>query len=121
MRYIRVNQLKISKNDLIEKVTENQFSLKKYSKKQTTFESFMKLALELEPRQFLVDYHFDDILVFRNDDIKSLTDLEIYKEENLFAIQDKVCFHSLLLYILLILFAFSQVCLQLKLWLSYQE
>ena len=92
VRYIRVNQIKTSRKDLIVKLKEHEYCQKEYVAKKTSFEQFMKLALEMEAKQFMVDYHFDDILLFRNDDIKDLTELDLYKEENMFAIQDKVLF-----------------------------
>ena len=49
----------------------------------------MKLAREMEETEFMADYHFDDMLLFKNSASKQLTELPLYKE-CLYAVQDKV-------------------------------
>lgn len=51
----------------------------------------MELARALEENEFMVDYHFDDIFLFKNCASKQLTELPLYKE-CLYAVQDKVKF-----------------------------
>ena len=89
VRYIRVNLLKTNKDALIKKLEEENFALKRYYKAKTSFEEFMKLAREMGETEFMIDYHFDDILLFKNCASKQLTELPLYKE-CLYAVQDKV-------------------------------
>lgn len=89
VRYIRVNLLKTNKAALIKKLEEEKFTLKSYNKEKTSFEKFMKLAREMEENEFMTDYHFDDVLLFKNCASKQLTEMPLYKE-CLYAVQDKV-------------------------------
>lgn len=88
VRYIRVNLLKTNKAALIKKLEGENFTQKRYNKAKTSFEEFMKLACEMEETEFMADYHFDDMLLFKNSASKQLTELPLYKE-CLYAVQDK--------------------------------
>lgn len=89
IRYIRINYLKNSKSELMEKLRLLGFKHRPYKDgEKISFDQFKTLALSLNIDEFIVDYHFDDVLVFNDECTKKLTQLY---EDGSVAMQDKVC------------------------------
>ncbi|KAF7489679.1 putative 28S rRNA (cytosine-C(5))-methyltransferase [Sarcoptes scabiei] len=91
IRYVRINRLKIDLKELLNKLDELQFKMKIYDKSEIDFEQFKLLALQLKPNDFVLDYHFDDLLVFNDQASKILTNSDLY-HHGLIAMQDKSSF-----------------------------
>lgn len=81
--------MKIDLKELLNKLDELQFKMKIYDKSEIDFEQFKLLALQLKPNDFVLDYHFDDLLVFNDQASKILTNSDLY-HHGLIAMQDKV-------------------------------
>ncbi|KAI2810233.1 putative 28S rRNA (cytosine-C(5))-methyltransferase [Blomia tropicalis] len=88
VRYLRVNLIKMNIPDFLDKMLQHDFALQLYSKESTSFEDFKKMALALESKSFIRDYHFECLFVIKDSDTKTICDTEMYKEKMLF-FQDK--------------------------------
>ncbi|KAH9515980.1 putative 28S rRNA (cytosine-C(5))-methyltransferase [Dermatophagoides farinae] len=88
IRYIRINYLKNSKSELMEKLKKLGFIHKAYNNngEKISFDQFKALASSLNNDEFIFDYHFDDVFVFNDESTKKL--IELYENGSI-AMQDK--------------------------------
>ena len=64
-RYVRVNLLKAANiNRVISTLKKDGFPEITYEKENTSYKQFLKTVKKLELNQFIVDYHFGDLLAF---------------------------------------------------------
>ncbi|CAH8641450.1 unnamed protein product [Schistosoma rodhaini] len=89
--YARVNFLKTTLTDVIEKIETCGFKHVKYDRSETSYRKFRKKVCKLDRGEFMLDYHLPHLLlVFPSG--TALYDLELYKSKSLI-IQDKAsCF-----------------------------
>ncbi|VDP16716.1 unnamed protein product, partial [Schistosoma margrebowiei] len=89
--YARVNFLKTTLADVIEKLQTCGFKHVEYNRSETSYRRFRKKVCKLDRGEFMLDYHLPHLLlVFPSG--TTLHDLELYKSKSLL-IQDKAsCF-----------------------------
>lgn len=62
-RYVRVNTLKITLNDAIEKFQDDGWTLVKFFQKDN-YTEFINQITKLEENEFMVDIHIPNLLIF---------------------------------------------------------
>lgn len=63
-RYVRVNTLVSSAEDVCSQLAEEGWNLVRLKKKKTSYEEFLAKVRDLGEKDFLMDYHLDFLLVF---------------------------------------------------------
>ncbi|GFY62813.1 hypothetical protein TNIN_112811 [Trichonephila inaurata madagascariensis] len=84
-RYVRINTLRSSLSTVVNNLMDAKYKHIQYGK-ETSLNEYLDLVRKLEPCSYLIDYHFEDLIVFSH--LENMSNWSMFKKNFVFA-QDK--------------------------------
>ncbi|GFR01145.1 hypothetical protein TNCT_660271 [Trichonephila clavata] len=84
-RYVRINTLRSSLSTVVNNLMDAKYKQIQYGK-ETSLNEYLDLVRKLEPCSFLIDYHFEDLIVFSH--LENMSNWIMFKKNFIFS-QDK--------------------------------